>query len=140
MQLQQQRRQPGRRQDFHCKRLLQRHQAPPSRRRHRWLPARSQYVAAPKLLALECESYCAVYIVLVQATGACQMDDASNADLVDTVAMAIITGMQGNLSSGLDKLRQLTGTAYERCGSCLSLQSEASFESMVRTCIGASLR
>ena len=64
------------------------------------------------------------------------MDDDANANLVDTVAMAVITGMQGDLAGGLDKLMLLTGTSYERCGNCLSVQSKTSFEAMVRTCIG----
>ena len=65
------------------------------------------------------------------------MDDAANADLVDTVAMAVITGMQGDLAGGRDKLMLLTGTSYERCRDCLSVQSKTSVEAMVRTCIGA---
>ena len=64
------------------------------------------------------------------------MDDDANANLVDTVAMAVLMGMQGDLAGGLDKLMLLTGTSYERCRDCLSVQSKTSVEAMVRTCIG----
>jgi hypothetical protein len=114
-----------------------------ARRCHRHLSAPSQYEQTPALLASDGGSLCCISAIgmsYVQATGACQMDDAAYSDLVDTVAMATLAGMDGDMAGALERIEKLTGTAYERCGSCLSLQSKASFESMVRTCIGASLR